>query len=115
MQNCRILHRHTHTHMQWRMLQYMYEITLSDKRNVCFQSIFLPATSTYSSIVRAVGIPQLQHREEEEVVGKRGGERGLGRRKGDEAARGGGIVSAHWVWSGQVEECVHACSITKNR
>lgn len=26
-------------------------------------------------------------------------------REGDEAARGGGMVSAHWVWSGQVEEC----------
>lgn len=36
-------------------------------------------------------------------------------REGDEAARGGGMVSAHWVWSGQVEECVHACSITRNR
>ena len=31
------------------------------------------------------------------------GERG---REGDEAARGGGMVSARWVWSGQVEECV---------
>ncbi|KAA8594831.1 hypothetical protein FQN60_011966, partial [Etheostoma spectabile] len=41
---------------------------------------------------RAVGIPQLQHREEEEeeeVVGKRGGERGFGKKEGNEAARGG--------------------------
>lgn len=36
-------------------------------------------------------------------------------REGDETARGGGMVSAHWVWSGQVEEYVHACSITRNR
>lgn len=56
-----------------------------------------------------MGIPWLQQREEEMVRGRRwrrrGGfwqERGS---KGDGAARGGGMVSAHWVWSGQVEEC----------
>lgn len=27
-------------------------------------------------------------------------------REGDQAARGGGVVSARWMWSGQVEECV---------
>lgn len=70
-----------------------------------------------------MGIPQLQRggggggREEAMVRGRelKGGiwqERG---RVGVEAARGGGMVSVHWVWSGQVEEFVHAFCITRTR
>lgn len=58
----------------------------------------------------------LQQREEEKRRWSEGG--GSGRREGEgnEAARGGGMVSAHGVWSRQVEESARAVrfSITRN-
>lgn len=44
-----------------------------------------------------------------------GGRFGRGKAEGDEADRGGSMVNSRWVWSLQVEECVLACSITRNR
>lgn len=58
----------------------------------------------------------LQQREEEKRRWSEGG--GSGRREGEgnEAARGGGMVSAHRVWSRQVEESARAVQfgITRN-
>lgn len=49
-----------------------------------------------------------QEEEERGIWQERGSE-------GDKAARGGGMVSAHWVWSGQVEKCAFTPAASQRR
>lgn len=49
-----------------------------------------------------------QKEEERGIWQERGSE-------GDKAARGGGMVSAHWVWSGQVEKCAFTPAASQRR